>query len=119
MIDLAKLYESVFSDGNCGAAHKEIRDLYMTAVLQFRHGGCIEEAFAYFKKAFEHHEALKSVTSPSEYQYTAPLVSKVTVKAENMPSANDAYWKKHREFIPEKLMERIKVDPQFSECFAE
>jgi len=117
LIDLAKLYESVFSDGRCGAAHMQIRDLYMTATTHFRHRGCIEEALAYFKKAFEHHEALKSIASQSEYQYTAPLVSKVTVKTENIPSVNDLYWKRQFEFIPDRLRELIKVDPQFAECF--
>ena len=33
LIDLAHLYESVFSDGKCGIAHSHIRELYLHAAI--------------------------------------------------------------------------------------
>ena len=118
MIDLAKLYESIFIDGRCGVAHMQIRDLYISAASHSdQRGNSKEEAFEYFKKGFEHHRALKELTGQGEYQYTSPLVSKVTIKEENIPPVSDLFWKKHIEFFTDELTEMIKSDPQFAECF--
>ena len=118
MIDLAKLYESVFSDGRCGIAHMQIRDLYISAASHSdQRGNSKEEAFEYFKKGFKHHMALKELAYQNEYQYTAPLVSKVTIKEENIPHVSDSFWKRHLEFFTKELIELIKSEPQFAECF--
>ena len=119
LLDLAALYESVFSDGRCGQAHKDIRDLYMTACsLASRQGADIEESLTYFHKAFIHHKALEALWDEAEYSYTSPLVTKVRLPREELPSGGSSYFKKEMEYITEELQARIKADPRYEECFA-
>lgn len=117
-VDLAHLYESVFSDGRCGIAHSHIRELYLhAAVYEARYGEGIDRALGYFKKGFEHNQSYNSIRCQGEYQYTAPLVSKVTFPSENFPTVPQSFWKGWLEVLPDELKERIKSDLQFAECF--
>lgn len=120
-LGLAHLYESVFSDGRCGAAHSLICDLYMhAAVDEARFGEGAQKALEYFRRAFEHNRLYNSISScgEDEYRYTAPLVSKVTFPRDNFPSDSDMPWKDWLEIMPDDLKELIKADPQLKECIA-
>ena len=118
LVDLAHLYESVFSDGKCGIAHSHIRELYLhAAIYESRHDGRTETALEYFHKGFEHNKIYESIRCKGEYQYTAPLVSKVTFPSENFPSVPESYWKDWIEFLSDDLRDRLKSDPKFAECF--
>lgn len=117
-IDLANLYEAVFSDGKCGIAHSHIRELYLhAAVYEARYGEGTEKAFEYFKKGFEHNEIYESIRCKGEYKYTSPLVAKVTFPSENFPSVPKSFWKGWVEVIPPALIEKIKDNTQFTKCF--
>ena len=116
--DLAHLYESVFNDGRCGIGHYHIAELYLhAAVYEARFGEGEEKAFEYFGKGFEHKKKYESIRCRGVYQYTAPLVAKVTFPSENFPSLTDTFWKGWIEVLPAKLKERINSDPEFAECF--
>jgi len=122
LIDLAHLFESVFSDGRCGSAHMQLSDLYLTAALHTaryadRRKEDLDQAFEYFTKGFEHKKTYESIRNQGEYQYTAPLVSKVTFPSANFPSLANTFWKSWIEIFPDALQKRIQADPQFAECF--
>ena len=118
LLELARFYEAVFSDGRYGIAHTHLRELYIeAAIIEARLDADSEKAFEYFRKAFEHNKAYESIRCGGEYKYTAPLVSKVTFPSENFPSAPDDFWKTCLIILPDKLKNRIKSDPQFTECF--
>lgn len=118
LIELAHLYESVFSDGRCGAGHYHIGELYLHAAFyEARFSEGIDTAFAYFEKGFHHIKMYQSILCQGEYRYSAPLVSKVTSPSENFPSLSKSFWDIW--LFPDKLRARIEADPQFSECFAE
>lgn len=119
LVDLAHMYESVFSDGNCGAAHFDIRELYLFAAINEARFDSknIEQAFEYFKKAFEHGKLYGSIRCSGEYKYTAPLVDKVTFPSENLPAVTSSYWKDWIDLSPDELKNHIKADPQFAEFF--
>lgn len=116
-ISLAHLYESIFSDGRCGTAHLQIRDLYLSAAIHTARQPNTEKAFEYFKKAFEHHKSYQSILCGSEYQYTAPLVSQVTIARDNFSDISHNFWERESEFFTEDLIQRIQADPKFAECF--
>ncbi len=117
--DLAHLYESVFNDGRCGIGHYHIAELYLhAAVYEARFGEGEEKAFIYFEKGFEHKKKYESIRCKGEYQYTAPLVAKVTFPSENFPTLTDTFWKGWIEVLPVKLKERINSDPKYAECFS-
>ena len=118
MIELAHLYESVFSDGRCGVGHYHICELYLHAALyETRFGEGAEKALDHFKKGFEHKKIYESIRCTGEYRYSAPLVAKVTFPSENFPSLTKTFWKGWMEILPEDFKEHIKADPNYSECF--
>lgn len=117
-IDLAHMCEAVFSDDRCGVGHYHIGELYLhAAVYEARYGEGIEKALEYFKKGFVHIKIYGSIRSSGQYQYSAPLVSKVTVPCESFPSLSKTFWKGWVEVLPDELRDRINADLQFSECF--
>ncbi|MBE6680727.1 MAG: helix-turn-helix transcriptional regulator [Ruminococcaceae bacterium] len=117
LVDLAHVYETIFSDGKCGIAHLHIRELYLHAAVFEARFGNTEHAFEYFKKGFEHNKIYNSIRYQGVYQYTAPLVSKVTFLSENFPSVPESFWKGWIEVLPDGLREQLKSDSQFAECF--
>ena len=118
-VDLAHLYESIFSDGKCGIAHSHLRELYLhAAVYEARFNKNTDQAFEYFKKGFEHKKLYDSIRCTGEYQYTSPLVAKVTFPSANFPSVPSTFWKGWIEVLPEEFKERIKADTNYAECFA-
>ena len=118
-VDLAHLYESIFSDGRCGVAHSHLRELYLhAAVYEARFNKNTDQAFEYFKKGFEHKKLYESIRCTGEYQYTSPLVAKVTFPSANFPSVPSTFWKGWIEVLPEEFKERIKADTNYAECFA-
>ncbi|MBE6617314.1 MAG: helix-turn-helix transcriptional regulator [Ruminococcaceae bacterium] len=118
LTELAHMYETVFDDGRCGVGHYHISELYLHAsVYEMRFGEEAEKAFAYFRKGFEHQKIYESIRCRGEYQYTAPLVSKVTFPSDNFPALSKSFWKAWIEVMPNDFVDRIKADPQFAECF--
>ena len=117
-VDLAHLYESIFRDGRCGVAHSHLRELYLhAAVYEARFNKNTDQAFEYFKKGFEHKKLYESIRCTGEYQYTSPLVAKVTFPSENFPSVSAYFWKGWIEVLPEEFKARIKADSNYAECF--
>ena len=119
-VDLAHLYESIFSDGRCGIAHSHLSELYLHAAVyeaRFKFNRNTDKAFEYFKKGFEHKKLYDSIRCTGEYQYTSPLVAKVTFPSENFPSISATFWKGWIEVLPEEFKERIKSDSNYEECF--
>jgi len=117
-VDLAQLYESVFSDGRCGVVHYHLSELYLHAVVfESRLNKNTDQAFEYFKKGFEQKKLYDSVRCSGEYQYTSPLVAKVTFPSENFPSISATFWKGWMEVLPEEIKKRIKSDSNYAECF--
>ena len=118
IVDLAHLYESIFSDGRCGVAHSHLRDLYLhAAVFEARFGQNTDQAFEYFKKGFEHNKQYNAIRCKGEYHYSSPLVSRVTFPSENFPSVPNNFWNGWIEVLPNDFRERIKADSTYSECF--
>lgn len=119
LTELARLFETVFSDGRCGACHLHICELYLfAAVYEARFGEGGERAFEYFKRGFEHKKLYESVREQDVYQYTAPLVSKVSVSCAELPPLSRHYWWENwLGIFTDELTARIKSEPKYAECF--
>ena len=119
LIELAHLYEAVFSDGRCGVGHYHICELYLNAALyEARFGEGAEKAFEYFKKGFEHKKSYESIRNQGIYQYTAPLVAKVTFPTENVLALSKHFWLEGwMGVFTDALKERIQSDAKYAECF--
>lgn len=117
-VDLAHLYESIFSDGRCGIAHSHLGELYLhAAIYEARFNNDTDQAFEYFKQGFEHEKLYNSIRCKGEYKYTSPLVAKVTFPSDNFPSVHSKFWKGWVEVLPDEFKNRIKADSRFAECF--
>ena len=119
LVGLAHLYEAVFSDGRYGVGHYHICELYLNAALyEARFGEGAEKAFEYFKKGFEHKKIYESIRNQGKYQYTAPLVAKVTFPSENFPTFSKHFWLEGwMGVFTDALKERIQSDAKYAECF--
>ncbi len=112
---LAHLFETVFSDGNFGYTHLNMRDLYLySAIYEARFSQDTIKAKEYFDKAYGHLEQYISIRNTGLYHYTAPLVSKVTFPSENFPAIPDDYWRAWMDAFPENLREAVKNDPKYA-----
>ncbi len=114
---LARLYEEIFDDGKCGIAHIHLRDLYLYCSIYQARLGDIDKALEYFSIAFGHSKTYSSIRCKGTYQYTAPLVSKVTFPGENFPAIPENYWEGWINVIPTNLREAINADERYKECF--
>jgi transcriptional regulator with XRE-family HTH domain len=116
---IARLYELIFDDGNCGIGHSDLRDLYLwCAVLTARQDN-LACATEYFDIAFGHAEKYDAIRQTGVYQYTAPLVSKVTFPSDNWPKNPEGSWKGWLSVAPENLVEAIRGNDRYARCFAD
>ena len=118
LMSLAQLYEAVFSDGRCGAAHSHIGRLYLHAAVFEARQNHIEKALVYFRRGFDHIKHYKSVCCTGEYRYSSPLVAKVTSPSERFPALSSTFWKAWTDVLPDEFKNIIKEDPQYAECFS-
>ena len=58
-----------------------------------------------------------SIRCMGEYEYSSPLVAKVTFLSANFPSVPSTFWKGWIEVLPGEFKECIKADPNYAECF--
>ena len=117
LISLAQLYESVFNDGRCGAAHIHIGKLYLHAAVFEARQNHTETVLEYFKKGFDHIKLYKSICCTGEYRYSSPLVAKVASSSENFPALSPTFWKAWVEVLPDEIKEIIREEPEYAECF--
>lgn len=118
LVDLAHLYESIFSDGRCGTAHSQLSELYLSAAAgETRYNKNTDQAFEYFKKGFEHNKLYNAIRHSGEYQYTSPLVAKVSFPSVEFMSRSSIIWEGWMQVFSEELKERIKAEPIYAECF--
>ncbi|MPN43849.1 hypothetical protein SDC9_191410 [bioreactor metagenome] len=71
----------------------------------------------YFNIGFTHEKKYEAIRNTGLYHYTAPLVSKVTFPSDNFPTVPGGSWKGWLSAAPEDLIEAIKADDRYSECF--
>ncbi|MBQ4042934.1 MAG: helix-turn-helix transcriptional regulator [Clostridia bacterium] len=120
LLSVANLYETVFLDGRCGSWHWDIGHLYLTlAGYEMDNDGSTEKILHYFDKGFEHCKEYGRICKEGEYEYSAPLISALPKinKGELAPLGDD-FWEKELRTFPKKIIEEIRKNPKYNECFA-
>ena len=119
LLAIAHMYELIFSDGRCGCEHAMIGRKYESlAKHEFIDGGDLQKAITYFDKSFTHYKEYIAICGNGDYQYSAPLVSKVVVSSDKLPAVCDDFWKELRDYLPENLLTELRKNPKYAECFA-
>ena len=116
LLSLIRLSESIFSDGRCGKMHMDLRYLYLTlAIPESRHGDH-EKALTYFEKGFDHHKEYCR-SSTDTYNYSAPLVAKVSLEKDQFQEIPENFWAITMPQYSEEFKEELKKNEKFKECF--
>ena len=118
LLSLILLMETIFQDGRCGLRHMNLRPLYLfLANIEAQNGKNMEKALAYFSKGFEHHKKYLTLSTFDEYQYTAPLIFRVSLSADQIQPVPDFFWKNHMQTVPDALKNELIKNPKYAECF--
>ena len=119
LLAIAQMYELVFSDGRCGFEHLTIGRLYKSLARQeVINGADMQKAIAYFDKSFTHYKAYAEISGQGDYQYSAPLVSKVTISGDTRLAVHADFLKEIPNLLPETLLAELRQNPKYAECFA-
>lgn len=118
LLSLIRLIETICQDGRCGLRHMNLRPLYLfLANIEAQNGKNMEKALAYFAKGFEHHKKYLTLSTVGEYQYTAPLIFRVSLSSDQIQPVPDFFWKNHMQTVPDALKNELIKDPKYAECF--
>ncbi len=118
LLSLINLFETVFNDKRFGSQHMTMQYLYLTlANYEARFDGDMKKALDYFEKGFAHHLEYCRICNAGDYNYSAPLVANATTPSSKLPSVPENFWKSWRETMPENLLEKVKENWKYSECF--
>ena len=120
LLAIIQLYETVFIDGRCGSWHWDIGQLYLTlADYEMDGNGSPEKVLQYFDKVFDHYKAYNRIHNEGDYQYSAPLVSALPkIATGDLKPFGDDFWKKQLHTFRKDIMEEIRKNPKYAECFA-
>ena len=119
LLSVINLFETVFVDGRCGAWHQNIGQLYLTlAKYAMDNNDSMENILNYFDKGFDHYKEYTRICIEGDYQYSAPLMSALPKinKGDLIPFGDDV-WEKEFRFYPQNVVEEIRKNPKYVECF--
>jgi len=117
MLGIAHLYELIFDDGNCGEYHADLMSIYKTCTSFEAKVGNIEAALSYFDLQFYHAKKYEEFRKTDINNFSAQLVSKVLSPRSKFPVAPVNLCKSLIKNLPENLIEIIKKDKRYAECF--
>lgn len=117
LLGIAKLYELVFDDDNCGEYHFDLMDIYRWCAIYAARKGNIIEAMNFFETCFNHANKFDEIRNVKTYSFTSPLISKVTHKNSLQPIAPNNLWKGWQKIAPNQLINEIKKYDKYAKCF--
>ena len=118
LLGIAHLYELIFDDGNCGEYHADLMGIYKTCAIFEAKAGNTEAVMRYFDLAFNHAKKYDELRKTDTFNYTASLISKVTAPREKFPIAPINLSQSLIKIAPENLIEAIRKNDKYNECFA-
>lgn len=123
VLALARLYESIFEDGNYGSFHNDICMLYLRCSSIAVHLDDTEHALNYFENALEHFiefgHLAKSDKLREAYQLTAPLVGKAKSGAGSFVVMDHGWVESYMQSFPAECADAIRNNPKYAPIFAQ
>ena len=108
----AQLFESLFTDGQCGQYHLTLCRLYLLCASRTADP---EKAFIAFDRAFAHGMAYEAVRENTTFTYNGPLVKEAQVDVySKWPQWHTDVFSGYRRNLSEALLERIDGDPKYA-----
>lgn len=108
----AQLFESLFTDGQCGQYHLTLCRLYLLCAARTADP---EEALAVFDRAFAHGTAYDAVRENTVFTYSGPFVKEAQdVVYGKWPRWHADVFSGYRSGLSEALLERIDREPKYA-----
>lgn len=78
----------------------------------------MENILNYFDKGFDNYKEYTRICNEGEYQYSAPLMSALPkINKGNLVPFGDDVWEKELRFYQQNIVEEIRKNPKYIECF--
>ena len=96
-----------------------MRSNYSLVHYEADSNGSVTNILNYFDKVFDHYKESARVYNEGDYSYSAPLVSslKPLEKGDLTPVDMGGFWEKELKTYPSNILEEIKKNPKYAECF--
>lgn len=114
---LVRLYESIFSDGNCGIFHNDMCMLYLNCASIAAHLKDSERALHYYETALDHFLAWKQVQGI--FRLTAPLISKARNFSPSIVLLNREWFEEHLQSLPAGCADTVRNNPRYAPIFTQ
>lgn len=117
---VARLYESIFEDGNFGSFHNDICMLYVSCSSIAVQLNDAERALQYYETAWEHFMQWDHFAKSNQLRESHPLTAPLVCKAKNGAASFtviDREWMEQR--IPAAYADAVRNNPKYASFFAE
>lgn len=115
LLAAARLYESIFDDGNCGIFHNDMCMLYLYCSSIAVHLNDFGRALSYCETALEHFLAFEQVQG---LRLTAPLVNQAKDYRPSIVTLDREWFEEHMQSFPVECTDAIKSNPKYATIFA-
>lgn len=120
LLSLARLYESILSDGNCGQFHSDLCMTYLGCTVNSAKTGDLASAADYFDTAFGHFTKYNDhVNRAAQHKFTAPLVSKAKNVHTGVVILTGSIFEHTMRCVPAEFAAKLKGDPKYAPMFAQ
>lgn len=116
LLAVARLYESIFVDGNYGIFHNDMCMTYLRCSSIAVHLHDSERALHYYETALDHFLKFKQVQGIS--QFTAPLVNKAKNYTLGIVLLDREWFEEHMQSFPAECVDAIRSNPKYASIFA-
>jgi transcriptional regulator with XRE-family HTH domain len=118
LLDLLKLQETVYGEGEYGRTHLDIGFGWMVLAEHESKCGEIQIALKYFDQGFEHYLAYNNCLGEKEYSYNSPLLLwvKETI-GEEAACVDRLYFEKIMSSWPDTFCTELRKNPKYAICF--
>lgn len=117
LLAVARLYESIFDDGNYEIFHNDMCMIYLNCSSIAVHLNDSECALNYYGIALDHFLEFKQAQRIS--QFTAPLVNKAKNYNPITVLLDRKWFEEHMQSFPAECTEAIKNNPKYASIFAQ
>ncbi len=116
LLAVARLYESIFDDGNCGIFHNDMCMLYLHCSSIAVHLNESGRALNYYETALDHFLELKQI---QELRLTAPLVNQAMDYRPSIVKLDREWFEEHMQSLPVECTDAVKSNPKYAAIFTQ
>lgn len=118
LLAVARLYESIFNDGNYGTFHNDMCMLYLSCSSIAVSLNDSERVLNYYEVALDHFLEFNQLQGFSP-KFTAPLINKAKNYSPNIVLLNREWFEENMQSLPAECADAIRNNPKYASIFAQ